>query len=451
MAALPRVGRPDAGQAWRRLEGAIWAARRSPLLKDAGAVLLLALVTLVAFWDTVAHGRVAYENDTRIFYYPLFVRLGEAIKAGQLPLWSSQLFGGYPIFADGEAGSLYPPHLLSLLLLPVETAFLWLRPLRFFQAALFTYLFCRCIGLGRFGAVVGALCFAFGGFAFAQMHHTNISTAAVWLPLALAFGELAVRYAGRPRWAFAILAGVAFGMQGLIIHVQVVLMSALAFAAYVGFRVATGPLSGAVRGTGRCAACGGPAPAHAGGRWRGCSAWGWRRAIVGVAGLTGGTLAAVQLLPLYELGTFSFRGEGVDYAYASQYSLPPIQLLSLLLPDFFVVNGQYWGLWSRWEVFAYVGIAPLLLALYGVVLARNRLVFFFVGLGLFSLAVALGEHSPGGLHRVLSGLPGFSVLRAPGRFLFLFTLCVAVLAAFGADALRRELGPPPAARGRCAR
>ena len=164
-------------------------------------------------------------------------------------------------------------------------------------------------------------------------------------------------------------------------------------------------------------------------------------AIVGVAGLTGGTLAAVQLLPLYELGTFSFRGEGVDYAYASQYSLPPIQLLSVLLPDFFVVNGQYWGLWSRWEVFAYVGIAPLLLALYGVVLARSRLVFFFVGLGLFSLAVALGEHSPGGLHRALSGLPGFSVLRAPGRFLFLFTLCVAMLAAFGADALRRELGP----------
>ncbi len=278
VAALPRTGRPEAGEAWRRLEGALGSARRSSLLKDGGAVLLLALVTLVAFWDTVAHGRVAYENDTRIFYYPLFVRLGEAIKAGQLPLWSSQLFGGYPIFADGEAGSLYPPHLLSLLLLPLDTAFLLLRPLRFFQAALFTYLFCRCIGLGRFGAVVGALCFAFGGFAFAQMHHTNISTAAVWLPLALAFGELAVRYTGRQRWAFAILAGVAFGMQGLIIHVQVVLMSALAFAAYVGFRVATGPLLPVARSP-RSGLPGGRKRrlTSGGARWRGCSAWGWRR------------------------------------------------------------------------------------------------------------------------------------------------------------------------------
>ena len=50
-----------------------------------------------------------------------------------------------------------------------------------------------------------------------------------------------MRHGGRTRWAFAILAGVAFGMQALIIHVQVVLMSALAFTAYVGFRMATGP------------------------------------------------------------------------------------------------------------------------------------------------------------------------------------------------------------------
>src|SRR5262249_12017990 len=151
----------------------------------------------------------------------------------------------------------------------------------------------------------------------------------------------------------------------------------------------------------------------------------------------------VQLLPLYELGTFSFRGEGVDYAFAAQYSLPPTQLISLFLPEFFVVNGQYWGLWSRWEVFAYAGIAPLLLAVTRVVLARTRLVFLFLPLGAFALAVSMGEYSPFGVHRMLSELPGFSVLRAPGRFLFLFSLSVSMLAALGADALRRDLRRDP--------
>ena len=459
----------DAGQ---RLADRLGAPARAvprllagELARDLGAAGILAGATLAMFWPAIAHGLVAYENDTRIFYYPLFTRLGEAVKQGLLPLWSPQIFGGYPIFADGEAGTLYPVHLLALLLLPAETAFLWSRPIRFFQGAIFTYLFCRTIGLGRFGAVIGALGFAFGGFAIAQLHHTNISTSAVWLPLELAFAELAIRSAGRRRYAFAILAGVAFGLQGLIIHVQVVLMSALAFAAYCAYRCALGPVAPASQGPYQLAR-------RWVARWRGAgfsrpvgaSPWpgsaghehgprrlrlasglvgrlGLAAALVAIAGVTGAGLSAVQLLPLYELSTFSARGGGVDYAFATQYSLPPVQLISLLLPNFFVTNGQYWGLWSRWEVFVYTGITPLLLAVVAVAIARHRLIPLFLAMAAISIALALGESSPFGLHHTLAELPGFSVLRAPGRFTFLFTFSVALLAAIGADALRREFGP----------
>lgn len=407
---------------------------------DLLSVGVLAVVTVAFSWPAIAHGLIAYENDTRIFYYPLLVRLSQALKSGVLPLWSPDIFGGYPILADGEAGSLYPLHLLTLLALPVDAAFVWLRPIRVFQAALFTFLFCRAIGLGRFGAVVGAIAFALSGFAVAQMHHQNVSTAAVWLPLVLAFAELALRHSGRTRYAFAILAGVAFGLQGLIIHVQVVLMSALTLGAYCVFRALVGPVGAEPGPFAAALAQPGRWPKMLGSRAGRIGArLGLAAAIVGIAGATGGSLAAVQLLPLYELSAFSFRGVGVDYAFASQYSLPPVQLLSLLLPDFFVVNGQYWGLWSRWEVFAYAGIAPLVLAVTAVVLARHRLVPFFLALGVVSLALALGENSPFGVHRALASLPGFAVLRAPGRFLFLVGLSVAILAGFGADALRREL------------
>ncbi|HET7771558.1 MAG TPA: YfhO family protein, partial [Chloroflexota bacterium] len=413
------------------------AGLRSPLLRDALALAGLAAITLAYFWPAVAHGLIGYENDTRIFYLPLFLKLGAALKSGQLPLWSPELFGGYPIFADGEAGSLYPPHLLALLLLPIETAFIWLRPVRFFQAAVFTYLFCRTVGIGRFGSAIAALTFAFGGFAVAQTHHTNISTAAIWLPLVLAFTELALRSVGRSRYLFAILAGVAFGLQGLIIHVQVVLMSVLTFAAYAGFRCIVGPIGlGAGPYTWLLSRWRLPV-SFAAGLGRPLLALG----IVTLAGAVGGGLAAVQLLPLYELGTFSFRGGGVDYAFASQYSLPPVQLLSLLLPEFFVADGRYWGLWSRWEVFQYAGIAPLVLALFGAVLGQRRLVVFFLAVGAGSLLMALGENAPFGVHRTLSALPGFAVLRAPGRFAFLVTFSLAMLAAMGADALTRELRP----------
>ncbi|CAA9294749.1 MAG: Serine phosphatase RsbU, regulator of sigma subunit [uncultured Chloroflexi bacterium] len=432
---LPRVRamRPDSLVG----AGALRTAVPGTVFRDCASLAVLAVVTLVFFWPAVAHGIVAYENDTRIFYYPLFVRLAAALRAGELPLWSPDVFGGYPIFADGEAGALYPPHLLALLALPVETAFTWLRPLRFFQAAVFTYLFCRTVRVGRFGSLVGALSFAFGGFSIAQLHHTNISTAAIWLPLILAFGELALRACPRTRYLYAILAGVGFGLQGLIIHVQVVLMSVLTFAAFCGYRCIVGPVG----------AGGGPfraltARLSPAARARLSLVAGRPLLAVGVVALAGATgvgLAAVQLLPLFELGTFSFRGAGVDYGFASQYSVPPVQLLSLVLPEFFVADGRYWGLWSRWEVFVYAGVAPLVLALFGAVMGARRLVLFFLAIGLASLAMALGEHAPYGIHRTLSALPGFSVLRAPGRFSYLVMLSVAMLAALGADAITREL------------
>ncbi|HXI18934.1 MAG TPA: YfhO family protein, partial [Chloroflexota bacterium] len=407
------------------------------LARDALAIGVLAAVCVAFFWPSIVHGLVAYENDTRIFYFPLFRRLGEALKQGQLPLWSPEIFGGYPIFADGEAGSLYPPHLMMLLLLPAETAFTWLRPVRFFQAAVFTYLFCRTLRIGRFGSATGGLTFAFSGFSVAQMHHTNISTAAVWLPLILAFCELALRGAGRARYLFALMAGVAFGLQGLIIHVQVVLMTALMFAAYCGYRCIVGPVGA------------GPGPFDSFARrlpnqpalrhllGRPLLALG----VVTLAGAIGGALSAVQLLPLYELGTFSFRGGGVNYAFASQYSLPPAQLISFLLPEFYVAGDRYWGLWSRGEVVAYAGITPLVLAIFGIVLGRRRGVLVFLAVGIGSLAMAMGESSPFGIHRLLAGLPGFAVLRAPGRFVYLVSLSIALLAALGADALSRSFRP----------
>jgi hypothetical protein len=443
-------GRPAGGTGARL---ARLRARLLALVPDTLALGGLAAMAVVFFWPAISGRMIAFENDTRIFYFPLFVRLADALKTGQLPLWSSQLFGGYPLFADGETGSLYPFHLLTLLFLPVETAFSWLRPLRFFQAAAGAYLFCRTVRINRSGAVVGALVFAFGGFAVAQMHHTNISTAAVWLPLILTFAELALRGSGRTRYAFVLLAGVAFGLQGLIVHVQIVLMTALLFAAFCGYRCIVGPVGAGpgpasmlagflVRRFGIGQLSSAPAGARASVVW---AAWGrpvLAAAVVALAGSVGGALAAVQLLPLYELGTFSFRGSGVDYSFASQYSLPPVQLISLLLPDFFVANGRYWGLWSRWEVFLYVGIAPLVLALYGALISRRRLALFFLAVGAASLVVAFGDYSPFGIHRALATLPGFSALRAPGRFAYLVTFSVAMLAALGTHALARDLRHP---------
>ena len=441
-----------------------WSDIRSRLVPVVTHWAVRDLVALGVLWGiiwaivgpSIESGRLIVENDTRVFYYPIFAALGDAWRTGRLPLWSPDLLTGYPLFADGEAGVLYPIHLLSLLLLPVDDAFAWQRPIRLLQGGTFTYAFVRSLGVGRGGSIVGGLAFGLGGFAVAQAHHVNIATGATWLPLALCFGELAVRRSGRARWGYALVAAVPFGLQGLIVHVQVLILSAITFVTYVAYRVVVGPV-------GDAGAPSGAVLSRLGrflGRWerlavqialfpvRGVREVVLRGAIgigiVGVAGGIGASLAAVQLVPLFELGTYSFRGSGVDYSFATEYELPVSHFLSFLLPDAFMTATwpeevrRYWGLWSRWEVFGYVGLATLCLAPFGVVFGRSRTRWYFITLTLVALALSVGEYSPLDAHRAMSQLPGFSALRAPGRFVFLSTLGLAVLAALGVDAIDRE-------------
>ncbi len=440
---------------WARAVATHW------LVLDGLAVALFWVIIRAIIGPAFDAGRIVVENDTKVFYYPIFTIIGEAWRTGRLPLWSPDLLTGYPLFADGEAGVLYPIHLLSLLLLPVDEAFAWQRPIRFLQGATFMYAFVRTLGAGRTGAIVGGLAFGLSGFVVAQAHHVNIATGATWLPLALCFAELAVRRAGRARWAYALLAAVPFGLQGLIVHVQILILSAATFIAFVAFRVVVGPVGpvafGAIDGN-RVAA-----------RFR---SWArmvilvaWIpvrlvrevivRAVVGVgiaaiAGGIGAAIASVQLVPLFELGTYSFRGSGVDYMFATEYQLPVSHFLSFLMPDAFMSASwpeearRYWGLWSRWEAFGYVGIGTLCVAPFGLLYGSSRTRWFFGALVVIALALAVGEHSPYDAHHFLSKLPGFSALRAPGRFVFLSTLGLAVLAALGVDALCREWVRDPA-------
>ena len=456
-----------------RASSKVWIALTYSLVLDAYSVLVLWGITYLFFEPSFRELRIAYENDTRVFYYPIFVKLGEAWRSGHLQLWSTDILTGYPVFADGEAGVLYPFHLLALMFLPVDDAFVWLRPIRFFQGALFMFGFLRAIGTGRFGGLIGSITFAFSGFSVAQLHHVNIGTGSVWLPLALCFAEVAIRSTGRTRYIFAFLASIPFGLQGLIVHVQILLLSAFTFSAFVVYRVAVGPV-----GSGKKVESFGPArlrlnafrwgssgisPSTTGGvgtfvttlgrgLFRGFATaifgavtrMSLAGVMIGIAGGIGAALSAVQLIPLFELGTYSFRGSGVDYSFATEYELPVTHFLSFLLPDAFMTTAwpedarRYWGLWSRWEVFGYVGLVPLCLAPFGILLGRSRTRWFFGAIVILSLSLAAGEHAPFGAHKFLSSFPGFSALRAPGRFVFLSTLGLAVLAALGADALRTD-------------
>jgi hypothetical protein len=174
--------------------------------------------------------------------------------------------------------------------------------------------------------------------------------------------------------------------------------------------------------------------------------------VAGGIGLGGLSVAAAQWLPLAEWALTSFRRGGVDYTFASAFELAPQNLSTLLFPFFFRLpdGSTWWTLWQQWETELYVGIPTLMLMLVGVIGSHRREILFFLPLGAAALLVGMAAAAPlVNLHLLLWSVPGFSFLRAPGRFTYLVVFASAGLAALGLEALaQREHASPWSRRPR---
>src|SRR5712692_7815755 len=292
----------------------------------------------------------------------------------------------------------------------------WLRVLHAFLAGLFTHLYLRTLRLEPLPALGGALVFAFGSFVTAQMHHENVVRSAVWLPAVLLCAERALFRVPRSLFVWTGVGALAFAQAALGLHVQPVLMLALALGGYALFHAFI-PSPNAERPTRNA----------------------YLPLISGASIVIGGlALAAVQWLPLGEWALVSSRRGGVDYEFGSAFGLAAQNLPTLLFPFFFRLPDAttWWSLWQQWETELYVGIPTLALIIVGSVFGRRAELLYFVPLAALSLSIAMAHDAPFfNLHQLLWSVPGFSFLRAPGRFTYLAVFACACLAAFGLQAL----------------
>lgn len=100
------------------------------------------------------------------------------------------------------------------------------------------------------------------------------------------------------------------------------------------------------------------------------------------------------------------------------------------------------------EVYGYVGLLPLTLALAGIAAWRTvgREVRLWVAVAAFGLLTAFGGSTP--IYPLLFHLPVYNLLRVPARNLFEVNLALSVIAAIGLDFLLRQ---PTAAHPQVAR
>lgn len=414
-----------------------------------GEVAMLGVLTIIFclfFWRLLFEKGVAIPKgggDFNSFYYPLSAFAAGQVQAGHFPLWNPYLYAGTPFAADYQTGALYP---LNLLVWSVARPFTYgvfeaLVIFHVWWASVTAYGFARAVGMGRAGALVAGVVFAYGGFMIAQIGHAPMIAVASWLPAALA-----ALYRGRRGGiGWAVLAGLALAMATLAGHPQVLLYALSTAVAYALFLAWAGrpTVSAQIIVPGAGGAASRRNVWRSGGTLLSLRddpvAWHWSTAAARVVVMLGVAvgLAAPLLLPAEQLGRRSVRA-GIGYESATAFSVQPVALLQLILPKVFGDNPtNYWGAFASGEIWGYAGVVTLALAAIGVLWrAREgggqRL--FFAALGVVALLGALGPFTP--FHGWLYGfVPGYDRVRAAGRMLLLYDLAVAMLAAWGVDAL----------------
>jgi len=385
--------------------------------------ILLGL-TLIFFFSVIFQGEIFItpdfgRSDILHLNYPIKNFLSESLKKFELPLWNPYNGNGYPQLAEGQMGTFNPENLLIFGIFSMPFAFNLGLVLIFFQAGVFTYLFCRSINLSKIASLFSAITFSFSGVFVTHIVHFNLIQTLSFFPLQMYLVEKFLQpyfvrqrqtTRGKQKLHLLLLLSIVTAIQFFSGFQQIALYSIITVSFYILFKV-----------------------------------WILKAAkikkililLLFTLSLTFSlTLSAVQLLPSWELAREAGRSNGVEYSEMNRFPYNPKHLISFLNPYFFgdprvgsyPIYSDSWGIF--WESTGYLGILPLLFTASAIIflIRKNRNVQFFILLSLFSLLLMTGIYSP--LYLVFE-FPPLNLFRVPARWIIFFTFSLSILAGFG--------------------
>jgi len=374
------------------------------------AIIILLGLTVAMFADVLfsAEAIVLSKANTDLFdQFAYWREFGfNQLRHGVLALWNPHIFSGLPFFGGFQSALLYPLN-FPYLILPLARAINAGIALHVFLIGVFMYLWTWYRGLHPLACLLSSVLLMFCGahFMHIQAGHLPHLCTMIWAPLLFLSidGFFEKRSLG-----WCLLGMFAITMQILAGYPQHVFYTAVAALIYSGLcmiksekriKIAVGLLS----------------------MYIGASA-----------------LGAVQLLTGIQVAGESIRSSGLSYEFASRFSFPPENFVTLLAPGFFGdnTNVAYWGRFYLWEMSLFVSVTGLILAIYGSVHGKRSIRRFSVTMALLLLLLSLGAYTP--LFKILHiWVPGFNMFRGNSKFIFYASLFITMLAGIGLDYLIR--------------
>lgn len=315
----------------------------------------------------------------------------------QLPLWNPYEMAGTPLLANFQSSPFYP--LNPILFIPPFSIswsfFIALQPL---LAGIFLFLFLKNLKLNTWACLVGSITWMFSGFFIAWMEWGVILHTILWLPLILLAIDKGF-IAKNLKWKLIFIGSLSSSFLGghLQIFFYVLIFSFVYFFTKLSYVKEKGKIFGSF-------------------------------IFDSVLVLL---ITFFQWFPTLQFILRSNRFSDQSYTQPGWF-IPWQNLLQFISPDFFgnPATLNYYGIWNYAEFVGYVGVLPLIFALYALFIRRDKKTFFFS----ISLIVSLVFALPTGISSIpfILGIPFLSTAQ-PTRLLSVSCFSLAVLTALGFD------------------
>jgi len=370
-----------------------------------GVLLVIAALVTAFWWPTLFEGKSLVHGDSIVHGLPLMDLHSRALHGEASVLWSEQIYGGHPIFAEGQGAFAHPLNIVLAAFVPPIYGHNLFHFICMLLGAIGAFGLCRALGASVFAAGIGALVFGFAGVNIGAQQNLSIGGSLTWIPWTLWAMEAWYR---RPDALRALLLGAACCLMILAGYPQLFHGTVV----YMAVSLLVTPFSR---------------------QQREVVSTQWRRYLGSgvLAVLLCCGLAAVQLLPLFELVGYSHRNEGVGL-----FPVMPTDIKHYLRGFMFTLTGL-----DRLQAgyFPVVGsslvcvAATLALVFKTSLRCRGHLLAT-----LLLLQLGVGVASPVFTFFYMNHLlPGLEFFRIMSAYLSVATAGIAVLAALGLDALLR--------------
>ncbi len=387
----------------------------TPLRRGIMVVLTLVVLLAVLMPELVFHDRIFLVPDTKA---PIsFSSVGkEALDKGTYPLWNPYIFCGMPSYQSMAYNPyLYPVSLLTHFLrtslnFPEMT---WLL-FHYLMAGLGVYLLLRSLDVRATISLLAGCVFIMlpNYLAMGANGHGSQACAVAYMPYALLMAHNIFR--GYRRLTMAALLAVVLGFQMLRAHIQISYYTYLLVGLFLVFQ--------------------GVRLLKQGRR---------REFLVDCAYLAGAVVVAVGisaslLFPVKAYAQYSIRGGGsaggLDYSYATGWSLHPREILTFLFPWAFGYGKiTYWGSMPFTDFPNYLGVLVVAFSVIGAFLMKNKWKWFLIITAFLSTLLSFGKFFPVLYNPMFKYFPYFNKFRVPVMVLIVQQLVLVVLAGMGVE------------------